>query len=168
MLELPDYKLPRPRNILLGLWQRAKAFLRRAGTVILSMMVLIWFMSSVPLPPEGATEPAIEYSFAYGIGRAVEPLLAPVGFNWQISMALIPGMAAREVAVASLGTVYAVGNADGDRCSLAKPWPANGAWPLHWLFSPGMSSHRNAWRRLASSGARPAAVVGCGSASATC
>ncbi|MBX6743984.1 MAG: ferrous iron transporter B, partial [Acetobacteraceae bacterium] len=109
MLELPDYKLPRARNILLGLWQRAKAFLRRAGTIILAMMMVVWFLSSVPRPPEGATRPAIDYSFAAMIGRAVEPVLAPVGFNWEISMALIPGMAAREVAVASLGTVYAVG-----------------------------------------------------------
>ncbi len=112
MLELPDYKLPRLRNVLLGLWQRAKAFVRRAGTIILAMMIVVWFLSSVPRPPEGATEPAIEYSFAAMIGKAVEPVLAPVGFNWEISMALIPGMAAREVAVASLGTVYAVGSAE--------------------------------------------------------
>lgn len=110
MLELPDYKLPRARNVLLGLWQRAKAFLRRAGTIILAMMMVVWFLSSVPRPPEGATQPAIDYSFAAMIGKAVEPVLAPVGFNWEISVALIPGMAAREVAVASLGTVYAVGS----------------------------------------------------------
>ncbi|MBX6747191.1 MAG: ferrous iron transporter B, partial [Acetobacteraceae bacterium] len=129
MLELPDYKLPRARNILLGLWQRAKAFLRRAGTIILAMMMVVWFLSSVPRPPEGATQPAIDYSFAAMIGRAVEPVLAPVGFNWEISMALIPGMAAREVAVASLGTVYAVGNAgEEDRTELGQALA--GKWSL--------------------------------------
>lgn len=128
MLELPDYKLPRVRNLALGLWQRAKAFLRRAGTVILSMMVVIWFLSSVPRPPEGATQPAIEYSFAYSIGHAVEPLLRPVGFNWQIGVALIPGMAAREVAVASLGTVYAVQEAEEDAAQLGQALA--GKWSL--------------------------------------
>jgi ferrous iron transport protein B len=128
MLELPDYKLPRPRNVGLGLWQRAKAFLRRAGTIILSMMVVIWFLSSVPRPPEGATAPAIEYSLAYGIGRAVEPILRPIGFNWQIGVALIPGMAAREVAVASLGTVYAVQDAEADSTRLGHALA--GSWSL--------------------------------------
>ncbi|MBL6457207.1 ferrous iron transport protein B [Belnapia sp. T6] len=120
MLELPDYKWPRPLNLALGLWQRAKAFLRRAGTIILAMMVVIWFLSSVPRPPEGATEPAIEYSLAYAIGHAVEPVLRPIGFNWQIGVALIPGMAAREVAVASLGTVYAVENAEEEAPKLGQ------------------------------------------------
>jgi ferrous iron transport protein B len=72
------------------------------------MMVLIWFLSSFPRPPAGTTEPAIDFSLAAIIGHWVEPALAPVGFNWQISVALIPGMAAREVAVAALGTVYAI------------------------------------------------------------
>src|SRR6202163_4155624 len=108
MLELPDYKLPRPRAIAMGLYTRAKMFLHRAGTTIFSMMVLIWFLASFPRPPEGATDPAIDYSLAAMIGHALEPVLAPVGFNWQINVALIPGMAAREVAVASLGTVYAI------------------------------------------------------------
>ena len=80
----------------------------RAGTTIFSMMVLIWILASFPRPPAGATEPAINFSFAALIGHWIEPLLAPVGFNWQISVALIPGMAAREVAVAALGTVYAI------------------------------------------------------------
>jgi ferrous iron transport protein B len=108
MLELPDYKLPQLRSVLMNLYQRAMAFLKRAGTTIFSMMVLIWFLASFPRPPAGATEPAIDFSLAAMLGRWIEPLLAPIGFNWQISVALIPGMAAREVAVASLGTVYAI------------------------------------------------------------
>ena len=108
MLELPDYKLPQPRSVLIGLYMRAKMFLTRAGTTIFSMMVLIWFLASFPRPPAGATDPAIDYSLASIIGHALEPLLAPIGFNWQIAVALIPGMAAREVAVAALGTVYSI------------------------------------------------------------
>jgi ferrous iron transport protein B len=108
MLELPDYKMPRPRSIAIGIYTRAKMFLQRAGTTIFSMMVLIWFLASFPQPPAGTTEPAIDFSLAAWIGKAIEPLLAPLGFNWQIAVALIPGMAAREVAVAALGTVYAI------------------------------------------------------------
>jgi ferrous iron transport protein B len=108
MLELPDYKMPRVRSVAMGVYNRAMMFLKRAGTTIFSMMVLIWFLASFPRPPEGATGPAIDYSLASIIGRWLEPVLAPVGFNWQINVALIPGMAAREVAVASLGTVYAI------------------------------------------------------------
>jgi ferrous iron transport protein B len=108
MLELPDYKMPRLKSIAIGIYTRAKMFLQRAGTTIFSMMVLIWFLASFPLPPAGAEGPAINYSLAAMIGKALEPLLAPLGFNWQIAVALIPGMAAREVAVAALGTVYAI------------------------------------------------------------
>jgi ferrous iron transport protein B len=108
MLELPDYKMPRLRSVAIGVYTRALMFLQRAGTTIFAMMVLIWFLASFPQPPEGATDPAIDYSLAAVIGKAVEPLLLPVGFNWQIAVALIPGMAAREVAVAALGTVYAI------------------------------------------------------------
>src|SRR5262249_53879101 len=108
MLEMPDYKLPNPRSVAINLMIRAKMFLQRAGTTIFCMMVLIWFLASFPRPPEGAQEPAINFSLAAMIGHALEPVLAPVGFNWQINVALIPGMAAREVAVAALGTVYAI------------------------------------------------------------
>jgi ferrous iron transport protein B len=108
MLELPDYKMPRARSVAIGIYNRAKMFLQRAGSTIFSMMVLIWFLASFPQPPAGAEEPAINYSLAAMIGKAIAPLLAPVGFNWQIAVALIPGMAAREVAVAALGTVYAI------------------------------------------------------------
>src|SRR5712675_35469 len=108
MLELPDYKMPRPKSIAIGVYTRAKMFLQRAGTTIFSMMVLIWFLASFPSPPAGAEGPAINFSLAAMIGKTLEPLLAPLGFNWQIVVALIPGMAAREVAVAALGTVYAI------------------------------------------------------------
>src|SRR6202051_4634705 len=108
MLELPDYKMPRARSIAIGVYTRAKMFLQRAGTTIFSMMVLIWFLASFPQAPIGAQDPAINYSLAAIIDKAIAPLLAPLGFNWQIAVALIPGMAAREVAVAALGTVYAI------------------------------------------------------------
>src|SRR5208283_20834 len=108
MLELPDYKRPVLRNVALGLLQRGQMFLHRAGTTIFSMMVLIWFLCSVPPPPADATLPAINYSLAARIGQAMEPVLRPLGFNWQIDVALVPGMAAREVAVAALGTVYSI------------------------------------------------------------
>jgi ferrous iron transport protein B len=108
MLELPAYKLPSLRSVAIGLYTRAEMFLHRAGTTIFAMMVLIWFLASFPRPPEGAEGPAINYSLAAMIGDALQPVLAPIGFNWQIGVALIPGMAAREVAVAALGTVYAI------------------------------------------------------------
>ncbi|HVX78868.1 MAG TPA: ferrous iron transporter B [Bradyrhizobium sp.] len=108
MLELPDYKMPRVRSVAIGVYTRAKMFLQRAGTTIFAMMVLIWFLASFPQAPAGAEGPAINYSLAAIIGKAIAPLLAPIGFNWQIAVALIPGMAAREVAVAALGTVYAI------------------------------------------------------------
>ena len=142
MLELPDYKLPGLASIALSLWQRVKAFLHRAGTTIFSMMVLIWFLASFPRPPEGAEHPAIDYSLAAGLGRLVEPVLAPLGFNWQIAVALIPGMAAREVSVAALGTVYAV--AGGKEASeqigqiLARQWslPTGLAFLAWFIFAP--------------------------------
>ncbi|MES2033212.1 MAG: ferrous iron transport protein B [Pseudomonadota bacterium] len=113
MMEMPTYKAPDARNVLLNLWQRIAIFLNRAGRIILPLMVLVWVLSTFPYPPEGATGPAIDYSFAGMIGHALQPLLAPIGFNWQMSVALIPGMAAREVAVATLGTIYSVGDVEG-------------------------------------------------------
>jgi ferrous iron transport protein B len=146
MLELPDYKMPRLKSIAIGIYTRAKMFLQRAGTTIFSMMVLIWFLASFPTPPAGAAGPAINYSLAAMIGKALEPLLAPLGFNWQIAVALIPGMAAREVAVAALGTVYAIegGKEAADQIGqvLATKWSLATALSLlaWYIFAPQCAS----------------------------
>lgn len=144
MLELPDYKVPQLNTVLLGLWLRAKSFLTRAGTTIFAIMVLIWFLASFPAPPAGATGPTIDYSFAAMLGRLFEPVLAPIGFNWQIAMALVPGMAAREVAVAALGTVYAVadGTQGGVATLLAGKWSIATAlaFLVWYIFAPQCAS----------------------------
>jgi ferrous iron transport protein B len=146
MMELPDYKVPRFKSIALGLFLRAKMFLYRAGTTIFSMMVLIWFLASFPQPPAGAAGSAINYSLAAMIGHAIEPLLAPLGFNWQIAVALIPGMAAREVMVAALGTVYAIegGKEAADQIGqvLAANWSIDTALSLlvWYIFAPQCAS----------------------------
>jgi ferrous iron transport protein B len=160
LMELPTYKIPSARNILMGVVLRARIFLRRAGTIILAMMILIWFLSSVPGAPAGATDPAIDYSFAGMIGHALQPLLAPIGFNWQIAVALIPGLAAREVAVAALGTVYAI-SGTGDAAvgtlagTLADSWSLATALALlaWYVFAPQCAStlavirrETNSWR----------------------
>ena len=111
LMELPDYKIPSLRNLYHGLILRASFFLRRAGTIIAAAMVVLWFLSSYPAAPLGAPGPAIDYSFAGMIGHWLQPLLGPVGFNWEIAIALVTGLAAREVMVAALGTVYAVSDA---------------------------------------------------------
>jgi ferrous iron transport protein B len=146
MLELPDYKMPRLKSIVIGVYTRAKMFLQRAGTTIFSMMVLIWFLASFPAPPAGATGPAIDYSLAAIIGRSLEWVLAPLGFNWQIAVALIPGMAAREVAVAALGTVYSIegGKEAADQIGqvLATKWSLATALSLlaWYIFAPQCAS----------------------------
>jgi ferrous iron transport protein B len=108
LLELPSYRLPHVRDLALGLWERALIFLKRVGTIILSLTVLLWALSSFPAPPAGATGAAIDYSVAGWLGRGLQVLFEPLGFNWQISIALVPGLAAREVAVSALATVYAL------------------------------------------------------------
>jgi ferrous iron transport protein B len=108
MMELPSYHWPTARNVLIGLWQRVKIFMRRVAGVILVLTIALWFLASYPAAPAGATGAAIEYSFAGMLGKALAVVFAPIGFNWQISVALVPGLAAREVAISSLGTVYAL------------------------------------------------------------
>lgn len=113
IMELPIYHLPYYRQIFVALFEKVKIFLYRAGTIIFVISVIIWFLSNFPAPPIGATGAPINYSFAGKIGNFLAPLFAPIGFNWQIVIALIPGMAAREVVVAALGTVYASSAIEG-------------------------------------------------------
>lgn len=117
MLELPSYRLPNPRDLALGLWERAAIFIRRVGGIILSLTIILWALSSFPAPPVDAIGPAIDYSLAGRIGHWMEPVFAPIGFNWQICIALIPGLAAREVAVSALATVYALSAVGDDAAS---------------------------------------------------
>ncbi len=119
LMELPCYRWPHLENLLRGLWERAWIFLVRVGTIILALSILLWFLASYPAAPVGATQSAIEYSFAGQLGRFMQPLFAPLGFNWQMCIALIPAMGAREVAVSALATVYAVGDGDAAAASLS-------------------------------------------------
>lgn len=121
MLELPAYHWPHLRNLAIGLWQRVQIFLTRVGTIILALMVLLWALSSFPAPPPDATGPAIQYSIAGKIGAALAMVFAPLGFNWQISIALVPGLAAREVAVSALGTVYSLAATGDDVANTLTP-----------------------------------------------
>lgn len=120
LMELPSYRLPNLRSVLLGVYERGKIFLKRVGGIIFALSILLWFLSTFPQPPEGATLPAIDYSFAGQLGHFIQPLFAPLGFPWQVCIALIPAMAAREVVVAALGTVYALsGSEEAQAQSLA-------------------------------------------------
>lgn len=129
MMELPAYRMPSVRSLLLGLHERAIIFLKRVGGIILALTIVLWFLSSFPGAPEGATDAAITYSLAGRIGEFLALLFAPIGFNWQICIALIPGMAAREVAVSALGTVYALSATGDDTAAQLGPLIAH-QWSL--------------------------------------
>ena len=168
MLELPPYRVPSLRNFALGLWERARIFLRRVGTIIFSLTIVLWFLSSWPAPPAGATAAPIQYSAAGRIGAALETVFAPIGFNWQISIALVPGMAAREVAVGALGTVYALSDAGGEDVAdaltpvLASQWSlATALSLLAWfVFAPQCLSTLAVVRRETNSWRYPALMAG--------
>ncbi len=160
MLELPPYRWPNARNLGLGLWERAGIFVRRVGGIIFTLTVVLWFLASFPAPPVGAGGAAIEYSLAGQLGHALQTLFAPIGFNWQICIALVPGLAAREVAVGALGTVYALSDAQGEVADsllplIAHSWSLATAYALiaWYVFAPQCLStlavvkrETNSWR----------------------
>ena len=108
LMELPAYRFPNLQDIVLGLYEQLSLFLYRVGSVILALTILLWVFCRFPLPPTDAIHPPIYYSCAGYLGRLLAVLFQPVGFNWQICIALIPGLMAREVAISALGTVYAM------------------------------------------------------------
>jgi ferrous iron transport protein B len=167
LLELPEYKWPTPANLAAGLWDRARIFIERVGGIILCLTILLWALSSYPAAPAGATGPAIQYSFAGIIGRALGVLFAPIGFNWQISIALVPGLAAREVAVGALGTVYALSDHGDDVSSalapiIAQSWSVATALSLltWYVFAPQCLSTLAVVKRETNSWRYPLAMAG--------
>ncbi len=166
LLELPEYHWPSLRNLAIGLRERGGIFLRRVGTIILSLMVLLWFLGSYPAAPAGSSLPDIYYSYAGMLGRGLETLLAPLGFNWQISIALVPGLAAREVAVAALGTVYSLSDQADVATALgpviAREWTlATGLALLAWyVFAPQCLSTLAVVRRETASWRYPLLMAG--------
>ena len=166
MLELPDYHWPRPKDLLIGLWQRAQIFLRNVGGVILALTILLWFLSTFPQAPAGYAGSAIEYSLAGRLGQWLALLFEPIGFNWQIAVALVPGMAAREVVVGALGTVYALsqsGDAVGSALAplIAADWSlATGLSLLVWfVYAPQCIATLAVVRRETGGWAMPATMV---------
>ncbi|MGA2343520.1 MAG: ferrous iron transporter B [Steroidobacteraceae bacterium] len=167
MLELPAYHWPNLRNLAIGLWQRVEIFLSRVGTIILALMVILWALSSFPAPPPGAPGPAIQYSIAGHLGAWLAVLFAPIGFNWQISIALVPGLAAREVAVGALGTVYALsatgqGLSDALTPLIAQSWSLPTALSLlaWYVFAPQCLSTLATVRRETNSWRYPLLMAG--------
>jgi ferrous iron transport protein B len=129
MMELPSYHWPHPRSIAIGLWQRAVIFVKRVGGIIMVLTIALWFLASFPAPPEGATGAPIQYSVAGWLGAVLAKVFEPIGFNWQISLALVPGLAAREVAISALGTVYALSATGDDAAQALAPLIAQ-SWSL--------------------------------------
>lgn len=141
LLELPSYRWPMAYHLFMGLRERVWIFLRRVGTIILSLSILIWFLCTYPSAPADAIHPAIEYSFAGQLGAFMQPLFAPLGFSWQMCIALIPAMGAREVAVSALATVYAVSSDNADTVlgtALAQSWslPIALAYLAWFVYAP--------------------------------
>lgn len=119
ILELPPYRWPAPQSLLVSVWQRCQVFLRRAGTVILSLSIVLWALATYPRAPEDATRTAeqqqeaqLAHSALGRFGKAIEPAVAPLGYDWKIGVSIVASFAAREVFVSTMGTIYGVGGED--------------------------------------------------------
>lgn len=115
MMELPPYRVPKLKVVLYASWQKGMLFLKKAGTVIFVLSIIIWGLVTFPKAPADATEPQINYSYAAKIGKTFEPVFKPIGYDWKIVTALIPSFAAREVLVSAMGTVMSVEEEDEDK-----------------------------------------------------
>ncbi|WP_426166722.1 ferrous iron transporter B [Sandarakinorhabdus sp. DWP1-3-1] len=163
LMEMPKYQWPAPRDIGIGMYQRAMAFITRAGGIILVSTIALWALATWPKPPADWNRPALEYSIAGRIGAGLEPIFRPIGFNKEIALALVPGMAAREVAVSALGTVYSLQGTDADHSEdlvekLGKAWslPTALAFLAWFVFAPQCISTLAVTRRETGGWAWPA------------
>ena len=136
IFELPTYRLPDIRNVALGLYDRATIFLKRVGGIIVALSILLWVLVTFPQPPDNATIPAINYSLAGQLGHIIHPIFAPIGFTWEICIALIPAMAAREVIIAALGVIYAM---SGDEDTVTQTLLSQISGPDGWGLATGLS-----------------------------
>ncbi|KQM64384.1 iron transporter FeoB [Sphingomonas sp. Leaf17] len=168
MMEMPKYQWPRLRDVLLGLWQRAVVFLKRAGTTIALTTIVLWALLSFPKPPEGSAVSPVNYSIAGRIANGLEVVVRPIGFNRDIALALIPAMAAREVAVAAIATVYAIDNPEAERGQVAITERLKAGWSLPtalaflmwFVFAPQCISTIAVTRRETNGWKWPAFMVG--------
>ena len=166
MMELPKYQWPALRDVLIGLWQRAMIFLKRAGTIILLTTVVLWAFASFPRAAPGESQ--IETSIAGRIGNAIHTVVKPIGFNEDISLALLPAMAAREVAVAAIATVYAIESEDEEALTDNLADRLRGRWSLAtalaflawFVFAPQCVSTIAVTRRETNSWRWPLFMVG--------
>jgi ferrous iron transport protein B len=168
MMEMPKYQLPLWRDVAIGLWTRAAIFMKRAGTIIALTTVVLWALLSFPKPPEGSAVSPVDYSIAGRIANGLEVVVRPIGFNRDIALALIPAMAAREVAVAAIGTVYAIDDPDaegGQKAiteNLRSRWslPTALAFLMWFVFAPQCISTIAVTRRETNGWKWPAFMVG--------
>ena len=166
MMEMPKYQMPRLRDIAIGLWSRAWIFLKRAGTTIALTTVILWALLSFPQAPAGRSQ--AEYSVAGRIATGLEVIVRPIGFNHDIALALIPAMAAREVAVAAIGTVYAIDHTDDAAGEQSLVERLRGRWSLPtalaflmwFVFAPQCISTIAVTRRETNGWRWPAFMVG--------
>lgn len=166
LMELPRYQLPRASDLLLGLWQRAWIFLKRAGTIIFATTIILWLLLSFPTAPSGVNQ--LKYSFGGRVASVLEPVVRPIGFNHDIAIALIPAMAAREVAVSALATAYAIEAQDEEGQAAALGPTLAGRWSLAtalaflawFVFAPQCISTIAVTRRETNSWRWPAFMVG--------
>ena len=160
MMELPKYQWPPLKDVVIGILTRVQIFLKRAGTIILGTTIILWVLASVPQAAPGQKQS--EVSIAGHIADGIETVVRPIGFNHDIALALLPAMAAREVAVSAIATVYSLDSATTRRP--IRLWSKSsgiaGRWQPRSPFSPGSCSRRSASRPSPSRAARPTAGSG--------
>ena len=132
IIELPPYRMPSLKNTLLHMWERSWLFLKKAGTIILGVSIILWFLATYPKLEEGNPSEKLAHSLVGRAGQMIEPVIKPLGFDWKIGIGIISSLLQREVFVSTLGTIYNIENADDESVSLRQQLqndidPATGA-----------------------------------------